>query len=560
MFGTVTTKNGEYIYFEDARAQSAPDYLEKLTALADSSGADIVLCGLSFNFEKKATPTLYQSGVNLELVELAANTPFIQDFIENEPSVFMVNGAKLFKKSFVTARLPAVQDSRFAAYSLISELIYKANIAVRPEKLYTINFPSNGLAGGADAFLSDIYALREFYTATIQKVKWAVENGCGGCSQKSARRRIETLSTLWTPLAIASGQGNNEALKADILRFRAWYTAQKWELHGGKTLVTLRDENKPALPLASILVPVYNCADYLERCLDSLCSQTYTNIEIVIVDDGSTDGSSAILDKYAAKDARFNIFTRKNGGIASARNQLLDLAAGEYIAFVDSDDFVPGDYIEKLIAPLLERGCDIAVCGYRNVIEEGYKPTYMNTAKVKHSGLVTRDVVFEEFSSNLAMNLGTLWAKLFKRSLFDGLRFRLGMLVCEDYFILTDVYLRARSVYILQDDMYAYFLRGASLSHVKMPTDTHYTNFLDAIQYKITRAEAEGLHDISYFMDCRLLEGLLESWEYKLDNFGSSEEGRDLGMTAARKELEKRRAWFAACDWVISNGGTRKIA
>ena len=107
------------------------------------------------------------------------------------------------------------------------------------------------------------------------------------------------------------------------------------------------DETK-ALPLISIIVPVYNVKDYVEKCLDSICGQSYTNLEIIVVDDGSTDGSGKICDAYASKDRRIKVIHRKNGGLSAARNEGLDAATGEFLGFVDSDDWIDLDMFKFL--------------------------------------------------------------------------------------------------------------------------------------------------------------------------------------------------------------------
>ena len=119
-----------------------------------------------------------------------------------------------------------------------------------------------------------------------------------------------------------------------------------------------------ALPLISIIVPVYNVKDYVEKCLDSICGQSYTNLEIVVVDDGSTDGSGELCDAYALKDQRVKVIHRDNRGVSTVRNEGLDIAQGEYIGFVDGDDWVDGDMYEFLYELLIVNEADISVCSH----------------------------------------------------------------------------------------------------------------------------------------------------------------------------------------------------
>ena len=114
-------------------------------------------------------------------------------------------------------------------------------------------------------------------------------------------------------------------------------------------------------PLVSIIVPIYKVEPYLRRCLNSIVNQTYTNLEIILVDDGSPDGCPQICDEYAAKDKRIVVIHKKNGGLSDARNTGLDICKGEYISFVDSDDWVDEGYIEKLLSFTQKENADIAI-------------------------------------------------------------------------------------------------------------------------------------------------------------------------------------------------------
>ena len=127
-------------------------------------------------------------------------------------------------------------------------------------------------------------------------------------------------------------------------------------------------------PLISVIVPIYKVEKYLAICVDSLLRQSYGNLEVILVDDGSPDECPAICDKYQNKDNRIKVIHKKNGGLSDARNVGLDIAQGEYVAFVDSDDFVDEDYIYKLYNALQQNGTSIAVCGIQ-IIDERNKVT-----------------------------------------------------------------------------------------------------------------------------------------------------------------------------------------
>lgn len=124
-------------------------------------------------------------------------------------------------------------------------------------------------------------------------------------------------------------------------------------------------------PLVSVIIPVYNVATYLKRCMDSVVSQTLRNIEILAIDDGSMDGSEAILDEYAFKDSRVKVFHVKNGGVSRARNIALDNARGKYVAFVDSDDFLPLDIYEHMVNEIEADDCQLVQYAAELVYDNG---------------------------------------------------------------------------------------------------------------------------------------------------------------------------------------------
>ena len=128
----------------------------------------------------------------------------------------------------------------------------------------------------------------------------------------------------------------------------------------------------------SVVVPVYNVEDYLDRCVKSIISQTYENLEVILVDDGSADGSPVMCDSWAQKDPRIKVIHKPNGGVSSARNAALDAATGDFIGFVDSDDWIENDFYELLMKSLAENGSDIAFCGYYVVERSGEKKGYKN--------------------------------------------------------------------------------------------------------------------------------------------------------------------------------------
>ena len=184
-------------------------------------------------------------------------------------------------------------------------------------------------------------------------------------------------------------------------------------------------------PKVSVIVPVYNVEKYLPHCLDSLVNQTLKDIEIICVNDGSTDGSLAILQRYAAKDKRIKIIDKENEGAEAARNNALDTASGTYIAFVDSDDWVENIYLEEQISLLEENNADMVECSYETVISD--------VSKRKHNiSRHTSDEVIEITSKNFCFRNKILWNKLFKNALVQdyNLRFPLTRYFGDNYFVI----------------------------------------------------------------------------------------------------------------------------
>ena len=135
---------------------------------------------------------------------------------------------------------------------------------------------------------------------------------------------------------------------------------------------------KELSPKVSVIVPVYNADKYLHQCVDSILAQTFTNIEVLLIDDGSLDDSGKICDDYAQKDSRVRVLHKENGGVAAARQTGLDASTGDYIIQFDSDDYVESNIIELLVKKVMEEEADIVICDYDNVYENNSLPMHVN--------------------------------------------------------------------------------------------------------------------------------------------------------------------------------------
>ncbi|MBS5402038.1 MAG: glycosyltransferase [Bifidobacterium sp.] len=226
-----------------------------------------------------------------------------------------------------------------------------------------------------------------------------------------------------------------------------------------------------ALPLISVIVPVYNVKPYIAKCLDSIMRQTYTNIEIIVVDDGSTDGSEHICDEYANKDQRIIVIHQKNGGLAAARNTGIDAAHGEYLGFVDSDDFIEPFMYEKLLNAAQQNSCTLAVCGINYVFDDG---KVIPKANIEPNQVFDFPRAITEMNTYRLFDMGA-WSKLYKSNLFDDIRFPIGKL-SEDFFIMFKIFDRAQKVAFVSDACYNYYQRTNSITKSKRIN----TDFLDA--------------------------------------------------------------------------------
>ena len=173
-------------------------------------------------------------------------------------------------------------------------------------------------------------------------------------------------------------------------------------------------------PLISIVVPVYNVEKYLKKCVNSLCNQTYKNIEILLIDDGSTDNSRIICDELKQNDNRIKVLHKTNQGLSSARNEGIKLASGKLLAFVDSDDFIEKDMMELLYKNLIEYNADISVCGYIMVYKDKNVFISNNEDIVVYKRIEALEKMF------LKNDIGMIFCnKLFKKDLFKNIEFPL---------------------------------------------------------------------------------------------------------------------------------------
>ena len=211
----------------------------------------------------------------------------------------------------------------------------------------------------------------------------------------------------------------------------------------------------------SVIVPVYNSEAYLENCLNSIIQQTYQNLEIILVNDGSTDGSAAICQRYKIQDPRVKVYHKSNGGVGSSRNRALEAVTGDYILFVDNDDWLELDHIESLYHLLKKADADIAIGGHRVIYDSGKiieKETHENS--VLEPKKVLERILYDD-----GIDLSA-WGKLYKRYLFNDIKFPKGRLFEDSAttYMLVD---KANKIAINSISKYNYIIRKNSISNAK---------------------------------------------------------------------------------------------
>lgn len=245
----------------------------------------------------------------------------------------------------------------------------------------------------------------------------------------------------------------------------------------------------------SVVIPIYNCASTLNRCMDSLFRQTYTDFELILVDDGSTDASGALADDYAARDSRVKVIHQKNSGPSRARNVGMDAATGEYFCFVDSDDVVEPDYLEYLITNLRENNVDIATCGvwHEDVdgAERGKKRVF--PAHIAEAAEILRPYrpTFQSYP----------YCKLFRRralTLEDGslLHYQEDIRIGEDRLFWCEAILKNGRAWISSAQKYHYIYYTSSLYHSR-DYDKSYEDYVGRCRMEKMLDAIPELHDVA---------------------------------------------------------------
>ena len=253
-----------------------------------------------------------------------------------------------------------------------------------------------------------------------------------------------------------------------------------------KNVIILGKERGLMTEKITVIVPVYNVENYLNKCLDSIIAQTYKNIEIIVVNDGSTDASGEICKEFAEIDHRIIYIEQENAGLSAVRNTGLEIMSGDYVTFVDSDDWIEQDYLETLYKKIVEYQADIAVGNYYS-FNESEGMFYFHILGDSYYEKVYDNVsIFENLYDSQEMKsfaLISAWGKLYKAGLFEQLRFDIGKLG-EDGYLNQKIYLLAEKIVYIHKGIYSYRIRNNSLSRTWTEKWMH--ALVDAISERIT--------------------------------------------------------------------------
>lgn len=292
--------------------------------------------------------------------------------------------------------------------------------------------------------------------------------------------------------------------------------------------------------LVSIIIPVYNVERYLARCVDSVLAQTYSNLEVILVDDGAKDASGSICDGYACKDSRVRVIHKENGGLSSARNAGIDIAKGDYLQFVDSDDWIEPNAVESLLTAAQTHQAELVVAGRWDVSEKtGEKKKGLCPVRqevISGEDMVSRIFRWDHCDSSAC-------DKLYSRRLFREVRFPAGM-VCEDVPVMYRIVLDAGRVALLDQPIYNYFHRGGSITYTTVSDRNFHFARHTAVILPWIRKHHPRLEEEARYLRVRSLVYAVQSVD-----LASAEDHKKFRKACEqeRRELRRHILFFLTC-------------
>lgn len=297
-------------------------------------------------------------------------------------------------------------------------------------------------------------------------------------------------------------------------------------------------------PLISIIIPVYKVEKYIHRCIDSVLNQTYKNIEVILVDDGSPDNCGIICDEYSQKDERIRVIHKKNGGLSDARNAGINTVSGEYIGFIDSDDWIENRYIEKLYRLINKYHADVSVC---NFIRISYEDEILNNNFKIEIKEYTNIQALEQYYDKYYVQMVVAWGKLYKKSLFKDIKFPIGK-IHEDEYITYKLIYRSNKIVLTTEPLYYYWQRSDSIMgsgfNIKGQIDA-----IDAFEERARFLSKVGLEDLSkktYSSAFSMYIVVLRRMDEFGDKISKNEVTKQLKKLNKKLEKSKQKIIFKA--------------
>lgn len=267
------------------------------------------------------------------------------------------------------------------------------------------------------------------------------------------------------------------------------------------------EEETKDMPLLSIIIPVYQAKKYLGKCTDSVLNQSFSDFELILVDDGSSDGSEKICDEYARKDNRIKTIHQKNQGVSSARNTGLEHASGEYIAFVDADDWVEPDLFQKCMKIIEKRPVDVIYHGFTKDIWKNNTVSTVKKGFMEFEGYVSREKMKDHIIQSKGQLNPQVYCYIFSRKLLDGLEFDIDMPYAEDSVFVVQALTKATSYYFIKNVDYHYNARVGSAAYRWQPklVECYKKSFYTFICFFKTLNFSE--EEISQLMSANIING-----------------------------------------------------
>lgn len=273
-------------------------------------------------------------------------------------------------------------------------------------------------------------------------------------------------------------------------------------------------------PLLSVIVPVYNVEKYLNKCIESIVNQTYKNLEIILVDDGSPDNCHLICDDWAQRDGRIKVIHKKNAGVSSARNAGLDEARGSFIGFVDGDDIIYEDFYETLLAEAIKNDADISACAF-SYLNDSYGKYKESECYIKSKKLYDSQELLNEYFDSCKGEWVSFCNKIIKASLFDGLRFPKGR-VFEDWTLAPMIYFAAERICFDPECRYGYVIHEGSAVRTRT-----IETFADCVSADCDHFRFFNSRGISEYNE-RIRRFVISDFRKCIKAYNGSEKSRDI--------------------------------